>query len=104
MTATKVSNFVRVMSRYLRTIKVDPHSVESRDVAAQYLTDSALEWADYMEEKFPGLIVSWETLKEQIIIRYEPVAQEEVSFRALMHISLKVMLLPITVSFFVICS
>ena len=80
-------NFFSAMNRYLVAVQIDPDSYESLNVAAMRLSDFASQWYDFTMERQPELLTSWNTLKEQMKKRYQPVAQGQLAFASLLTMS-----------------
>ena len=79
-------NFVSAMNRYLVAVQIDPDSYESLNVAAMRLSDFASQWYDFTMERDPHLLTSWNTLKEQMKKRYQPIAQGQLAFASLLKV------------------
>jgi len=79
--ALTVQTFIRSMDRYLAAVKIDCNSVESKLISVRYLEDNALIWFDYIEQRKPETVSSWNKIKQSIKERYQPIAQEQISMR-----------------------
>jgi retrotransposon gag protein/zinc knuckle protein len=89
VTAMQVQSFIRKMDRYLKVVHILPSSLDSKDVSVQFLEEQALIWLDHLEKEQPDIINSWNDLKIQILRRYQPVAQEQLSMNALINVKFK---------------
>jgi hypothetical protein len=87
--AARVQEFVRSIRRYLTLVGISAHSPESKLLGINYITSDALTWLDYLEQREPDLITSWVDLEKELIIRFQPAAQEEISTQALLNIRFK---------------
>ena len=79
-------NFISSMDRYLGAIQVDPNSNESLHVSANRLDGYASQWYDYTNLKEPHRLISWNTLKEAMKIRYQPKAQGQLALSSLLKV------------------
>ena len=79
-------NFISAMTRYLAAIQVDPDSNESLHVSANRLDGFASQWYDYTNLNEPYRLISWNTLKEAMKIRYQPKAQGQLAFSSLLKV------------------
>jgi hypothetical protein len=82
-------NFISQMNRYLSAVGIDHYSLESLNVASMRLSDFASQWYDHISGRQPHLINSWSQLKEQLRDRYQPIAQEQLSFSSLLKVRYK---------------
>lgn len=79
-------NFISAMNRYISAIQVDPDSNESLHVSANRLDGFASQWYDYTNQNEPHRLISWNTLKEAMKIRYQPKAQGQLAFSSLLKV------------------
>ena len=53
------------------------------------LSDYASQWYDQIKKREPSLIISWDTLKEQLQLRYQPIAQGQLALSKLLKVRYK---------------
>jgi hypothetical protein len=53
------------------------------------LSDFASQWYDHISTRQPHLVNNWSQLKEQLRDRYQPIAQEQLSFSSLLKVRYK---------------
>jgi hypothetical protein len=82
-------NYISQMNRYLTAVSIDHNSYESLNIASMRLSDFASQWYDHISQRQPHLINSWSQLKEQLRDRYQPIAQEQLSFSSLLKVRYK---------------
>lgn len=81
-----LSTFISSMNRYLSAVHIDPYSDESLQVAVMRLSDFASQWYDNIINRDPHLIINWFTLQEQLKLRFQPKAQEQIAFANLLKV------------------
>ena len=85
-TAIQVLAFISQMERYLTAVKIGFESTESLTVSLTSIREGASLWYDHLSRRDPLLIRNWIELKEQIIKRYQPIAQEQLSLSSLLKV------------------
>lgn len=87
--ATQVLSYISAMDRYIDAILISRESPESLVVSLQSLRDNALLWYENLARAQPLLIKCWNDLRTQILKRYQPIAQEQLSLSELLRIKYK---------------
>lgn len=87
--AITVLNFVSKMGFYLTAVQIDHDSNDSLAVSLMSLGDFALLWYEQTMKSDPHAITCWNDLKEQLVKKYRPAAQEQASFDILSEINYK---------------
>ena len=77
------------MDRYLNAVRIDTNHIESLHVSSMRLSDYASQWYDQLIKRQPTLIYSWNTLKEQLTKRYQPIAQTQLALSKLLKVRYK---------------
>ena len=84
--ATTLTGFTGSMDRYLEANEVDPTSLASLRITVLFLQDGAINWYNVFSTSEPNTVRSWKDLKEQLKIRYLPVAQQHLSLDLLLDV------------------
>jgi hypothetical protein len=85
--AITVLNFVSKMGFYLTAVQIDHDSTDSLSVSLMSLGDFALLWYEQTVKSDPHSITCWNELKEQLVKKYRPAAQQQASFDVLSEIN-----------------
>lgn len=82
-------DFISSMNRYLSAINVNADSIASLRVASMGLSEYASQWYDYETIREPHAFTSWNSLKNKLCQRYQPIAQEQLSLSSLLKVKYK---------------
>lgn len=85
--AITILGFTKKMDHYLTAVNVEHHTAESLNVAIMSLGDFALLWYEQTIKNNTNIIRNWNELRERLLKKYKPVAQEQASFDILSEIT-----------------
>ncbi len=88
-TAIQVLSFITSVERYLNAVKISKDTDDSLTITIQLLRGNALLWFENLDRREPMLMKNWNDLRVQLLRRYQPIAQEQLSLGKLLTIRYK---------------
>lgn len=83
--ALQILTFIIQMEIYFDAVKIHLDSPDSLPIALSCLRGNALLWYDSIKKREDYGITSWNLLKEALLKRYQPMAQEQISLTELLN-------------------
>lgn len=82
-----LDSFITKVGYYLEQVGIHPDSAESlRVTGMQLLSDNALSWFEYLRRTEPDAVTCWSELRDAMIERFRPMAQEQMTLNKLLDL------------------